>query len=95
MHRGDHPGKRLARIEGSFLEHYIFDWGRGKTGLALGNGSLYNYSAKPNSEVIWIPEQARLCYIATRKIAKGEEICFDYGYVPDGYSKELDSGLMP
>jgi SET domain-containing protein len=85
------PSKDWKFIKHTRMGHYVFDWEKGKTGLAFGYGSLYNHSEKPNCG--WRKDEDSLSYIATRTIQKGEEICISYGYKPKGYTESLDSGL--
>lgn len=80
-------------LKNTKLAHYVFDWTNGSVGFALGHGSLYNHSENPNCEVFWYEGENILSYAAVRNIQKGEELCFDYGYKPKGYTSKLDSGL--
>lgn len=73
------------------ISQYVFDWGDGTAALALGLGSLYNHSeTKPNAETEVCTKTRTITYRAIRKIKKGEEILFDYGYSPDGYDPNKD-----
>jgi len=90
------PRNDWKYLEKTLLSHYVFNWAGGSKALALGNGSLYNHSKKPNCKAIWVKiKKNTYCfeYTASRSIRKGEEICIDYGYRPNGYSEKLDSGL--
>ena len=49
--------------------------------LFLGTGSLYNHSTDPNMDAVQDASQ-RIGFIAKRDIEDGEELVFDYGYVP-------------
>ena len=65
------------------LEPYVFQYTRNKVAIALGNGSLYNHSEKPNCE-FFFKSKEKLYFRAIRKIKRGEELTINYGY-----SKEL------
>jgi SET domain-containing protein len=50
-----------------------FQWGEGTLGLALGYGSLYNHSYRPNA--LYHDEEGRIMvFTALRDIGRGEEI---------------------
>ena len=67
---------------------YVFEWGRGRLALALGYGSLYNHSYRPNARYVDLAERTKL-FTAIRDIAAGEEIAYDYWYTTDrGYTLE-------
>jgi hypothetical protein len=38
---------------------YVFEWGRGKLALALGYGSLYNHSYRPNARYVDLAERTK------------------------------------
>ena len=61
---------------------YVFEWGRGKLALALGYGSLYNHSYRPNARYVDLAERTKL-FTAIRDIAAGEEITVNYNGEPD------------
>lgn len=48
--------------------------------IALGYGSLYNHSTKPNVRYVW--DDGVLSFIALRDIKVCEELTIDYGYQP-------------
>ena len=56
---------------------YVFEWGRGKLALALGYGSLYNHSYRPNARYVDLAGRTKL-FTALRDIAAGEEITVNY-----------------
>lgn len=60
------------------LDHYCYDF-NGKTAIALGFGSLFNHSSKPNCD--WFIDEKNNCivYSANRTILAYEEITIDYG----------------
>lgn len=64
------------------LDAYVFEWGRGRLALALGYGSLYNHSYRPNACYVDLPDRTKL-FTAIRDIAAGEEITVNYNGEPD------------
>jgi SET domain-containing protein len=65
----------------SVLSHYCFAWGRGTVGLALGYGSIYNHSFRPNARYDDIGPQTKQ-FSALRDIQPGEEITVNYNGEP-------------
>jgi SET domain-containing protein len=63
------------------LANYCFDWKAGTVALALGYGSLYNHSYRPNAryEDVW-PQTKE--FTALRDIEPGEEITVNYNGNP-------------
>lgn len=67
----------------SALDDYYFEWGS-DFAIALGFGSLYNHSHKPNA--VFVCRHKRMCieFVALRDILPGEEVtihyndCFDF-----------------
>jgi uncharacterized protein len=59
------------------LGPYVFLWGEGKLALALGHGSLYNHSYRPNARYSDVGPQSK-AFTALRDIAPGEEITVNY-----------------
>jgi SET domain-containing protein len=64
-------------LAGTSLAHYCFAWGEGKAALALGYGSLYNHSYRPNARYDDVGPQTKE-FRALRDIAPGEEITVNY-----------------
>ncbi|KAH9925436.1 uncharacterized protein BXZ73DRAFT_50055 [Epithele typhae] len=62
------------------LDHYTFVWRDGKMALALGLGSLFNHSQKPNVSYSIDPSTESIRYTTFRPIAKDEELCIFYGH---------------
>ena len=69
---GDGPGG---------LWEYVFDWGPGTVALALGYGSLYNHSYRPNARYDDVGHRAKR-FTALRDIAAGEEVTVNYNGEP-------------
>jgi SET domain-containing protein len=62
----------------SKLAEYVFGWNKSTVAIALGYGSLYNHSHRPNAEFY---SEGRLNQVlwAIRDITPGEEITVYYG----------------
>lgn len=65
----------------STLMDYVYAWGKETVALALGYGSLYNHSFKPNARYYDLP-MARKEYTALRDIQPGEEVTINYNGDP-------------
>lgn len=72
----------LAHEYSNVLPAYVFEYGKGKVALALGFGSLYNHSYKPNARYDDAGSQVKE-YRALRDIAAGEEITINYNGAED------------
>ena len=66
---------------GSVVSDYCFAWGRGTVALALGYGSLYNHSFRPNARYDDVGPQTKE-FKALRDIPPGEEITVNYNGEP-------------
>ena len=66
---------------GSVVSDYCFAWGRGTLALALGYGSLYDHSYKPNARYDDVGPQTKE-FTALRDIQPGEEITVNYNGEP-------------
>jgi hypothetical protein len=73
------PGPR------SKLADYVFSWEKDTVAIALGYGSLYNHSYRPNAR---FHDKGRLTQVFTaiRDIEAGEEITVNYNGPPRGRS---------
>lgn len=65
----------------SALAPYYFAWGRGTVALALGYGSLYNHSYRPNARYDDIGQLTKV-FTTLRDIEPGEEITVNYNGDP-------------
>jgi SET domain-containing protein len=74
----DEYAKGLAE---TVLKDYCFNWGQGKVALALGYGSIYNHSYKPNARYEDVGPLAKQ-FTALRDIRPGEEISVNYNGEP-------------
>jgi uncharacterized protein len=68
------------------LKDYCFGWGTDQVALALGYGSLYNHSYRPNARYEDIGTQTK-DFVAVRDIAEGEEITINYNGKPGSKAK--------
>jgi SET domain-containing protein len=73
---------RARFLEESGLAGYYFDWKQGLA-IALGYGSLYNHSWRPNARYDHDYDEAVVVYSAVRDVAAGEEVTVNYGGDPD------------
>ena len=64
------------------LSGYCFEWRRGTVAVALGYGSLYNHSYKPNARYDDESAQTKV-FTAIREIPAGEEITINYNGEPE------------
>ncbi len=72
--------KQEDLLESSLMD-YVYYWGKNKVGLALGFGSMYNHSYKPNARYFDLPLQ-RKEFVALRDIKPGEEVTINYNGEP-------------
>ncbi|KAL3680409.1 hypothetical protein R1sor_023365 [Riccia sorocarpa] len=79
----------IRGVNESELRNYVFSWnwgpgGKGKNGdmvLALGLGSMFNHSRRPNVSYKLRPENLTIEYTTSSVIRTGEELCIYYGNV--------------
>ncbi len=71
-------------IDKTDLYNYYFSWGKNldKAAIALGNGSLYNHSYKPNAKYIKDFDNNKLLFLAHTDIQNGDEIRVNYNEDP-------------
>lgn len=77
------PEDQAAHLDGTVLEHYVYDWPEGRVAVALGNGSLFNHSFRPNARYRRDLQAHLLVFEALVDIAPGEEITINYNGDPD------------
>src|SRR4051812_34789070 len=73
-------------MDGTLLAGYVFAWGEGQIALALGYGSLYNHSFKPNARYQHVPPRTKQ-FVALRAIRAGEEVTVNYNGTPKSRAK--------
>lgn len=79
----DEYAKGLAKTP---LKDYCFGWGTDQVALALGYGSLYNHSYKPNARYEDVGPATK-AFVALRAIAAGDEITVNYNGRPGSRAK--------
>ncbi len=70
--------KYWPAIRKTVLGDHVFEWGRKRMALSLGQGSLYNHSDEPNAHGEPRLRERVIEFTAARPIRKGEEITIDY-----------------
>jgi SET domain-containing protein len=82
-------------MDGPGLDAYCFLWSRSTVALALGYGSLYNHSYRPNATYDDEGRRTKV-FKALRDIPAGEEITVNYNGDPNDLSpvgfKVIDDG---
>src|SRR3954463_6180805 len=73
-------------MDGTLLAGYVFAWGEGQIALALGYGSLYNHSFKPNARYQDVAPRTKQ-FVALRAIRAGEEVTVNYNGSPRSRAK--------
>lgn len=84
------PGRQYQHVNKTALSDYYFDW-MGTSFLALGHASLLNHSDTPNLDWRFNKQTRIVSFFATRSIAAGEELTFDYGWDWYPWKKQLPS----
>jgi SET domain-containing protein len=76
------PEHDAANLNKSILVTYFFYFGKNKQrqAIALGFGSLYNHSHKPNAIYKIKQTENRIDFIALKDIKKDDEILINYSY---------------
>lgn len=65
-------------VKHTTLYNYFFQWGKGKTALVLGFGSMYNHSDTPNAKHIREFESLQMRFESLVDIAPDAEIFVNY-----------------
>jgi SET domain-containing protein len=73
-------------VANSPLKDYCFRWGTDKVALALGYGSIYNHSYRPNARYDDVGRHTK-AFVAIKAIAAGEEITINYNGHPRSKAK--------
>lgn len=66
-------------VHGNILKDYVFNYGDGLYGVALGYGAVYNHQDIPNVSYSYSDNKKFMVYKANRDIKKGEELFVSYG----------------
>jgi hypothetical protein len=74
------PGAEWELLEQTTLFDHCFAWGADlqDCAVALGHGSLYNHSYRPNARFVRRLEDLALEFVARRPIAPREEVTINY-----------------
>ncbi|KAF9013443.1 hypothetical protein BDQ17DRAFT_603491 [Cyathus striatus] len=64
----------------TIVDHYTFTWMDGRMALALGLGSLFNHSNKPNVTFTLDKRTDSIRYTTVRDVNVDEELCIFYGH---------------
>lgn len=65
------------------LAKFLFTYNKEQVAIALGVGSLFNHSNKPNIEYIF--KNKKLYFITNKSVKAGEQLFINYGYEPLKY----------
>ena len=76
------PVEQARQLDATVLAHYVYDWPEGRVAVALGHGSLFNHSFRPNARYRRDLEAHVLVFEALTDIAPGEEITVNYNGDP-------------
>lgn len=79
--------EKIRHLEKTELGDYYFVWEKGHAAIALGFGSLYNHSYKPNAKYTETPDGKKIEVRATKTIRLGEEIFVNYNGDPECKTK--------
>jgi SET domain-containing protein len=79
------PPEQTSLLDQTVLYDYYFLWGESdeEYAIALGYGSLYNHSYKPNAEYQADFEGGHLHFYALQTIKAGDEITVNYNGSPE------------
>ncbi len=81
------PAREWPHIEPTVLALYIYNFGptaeQEHAAIALGYGSLYNHSYRPNAKYVKDWGNQLIHFLALRDIAEGEEITVNYNGRPE------------
>ena len=72
------------KINSTLLYDYYYSWGanNSQAAIALGYGSLYNHSYKPNAQYIKNLANDVIEFVSIKPISKGDEILINYNGEP-------------
>jgi len=78
------PEEETPHIDATKLYNYYFNWGEklNKVAIALGYGSLYNHSFRPNAVYEKDFSRNLLVFRSLSDIQAGEEITVNYNGIP-------------
>jgi SET domain-containing protein len=79
-----YPEDEKEHVGRTALADYPYDWADGGEAMAMGCGSFYNHSYRPNAFYRKNFDRRTIDFIALRTIAAGEEITINYNGTSDG-----------
>ncbi|MCC6815182.1 MAG: SET domain-containing protein-lysine N-methyltransferase [Saprospiraceae bacterium] len=79
------PKNEVEIIHNTEIHDYYFIWGKNdeEAAIALGYGSLYNHSYKPNADFILDLSNNTINFFAIKNIKAGKEITINYHGQPE------------
>lgn len=66
------------------IRRLLYCWSKTQVALALGCGSLYNHSDRPNLVLHQVPGSMAITFQAAREIKSGEQLTISYDYLGEG-----------
>jgi uncharacterized protein len=72
------PRTQIDKLQQTILNDYCFVWPDGGFALAMGFGSLYNHSERPNAAFSLNQVERVISFFAVRSISAGTEITINY-----------------
>ena len=81
------PEEEIIHIRRTVFRNYFFQWGENGGAIALGYGSLFNDSYRPNAQFLVETDKQRIRFIAIKPISQGEEITVNYNGPVDDDSR--------
>ena len=67
-------------------DRYTFEWSKTEVALALGLGSLFNHSVRPNVDWRNRGDNSTIEFFTIRPVKAGRQLFIDYGYDPLDWS---------
>jgi SET domain-containing protein len=81
------PTEQLKALEQTELYNYYYEYTKQFVAIALGFGSLFNHSTKPNAQYWVDTKNKRIRYELLRGVKAGEEIFINYNGEPNSRAK--------
>jgi uncharacterized protein len=72
------PEEQVPHIDQTVMFSYYYGWQHGSAVVALGFGSLYNHSYRPNADYVKDFESGVIRIVALTAIGPGQEVRIDY-----------------
>lgn len=81
------PKNQIQFLDKTVLYDYYFIWNENDAAIALGYGSIYNHSTKPNARYETFYDNGLIHIISYTYIEPHTEICINYNHDVDNTSK--------